>query len=107
MAVIDYSATNTFPRTENITLSATPDTMQEITVSARATQISVLFSGQAGKVVTNGGADATVITTESYMRVPADTLYYHDLPKSKGSHAVWIAGDVASVVAHFQITERD
>ena len=107
MAAIDLSAVNDFPHTHRVALSGTVNTQQAFTIPARATQIQILFEANAGKVITNGGADGVVLTTEHYIEVPASSLYYHDLPRSKGEHPITVASATASTVVSVQVGERD
>lgn len=107
MAAIDLSSVNVYPHTHRVTLSGTPDTMQAFTIGAACTQVQVISEANSCKIVTQGGADATVITTEHYLEVPAGSLYYHDLPRSKGTHTLWIASGTASTVVSVQVGARD
>ena len=107
MAAIDLSSVNDSPHTHRATLSGTPNTMQEIKIGSRCTQVQILFETNSGKVVTQGGTDAGVIGAEHYLTVPADSLYYHDLARSKPAHSIWLASATASTVVSIQVGERD
>jgi hypothetical protein len=107
MAAIDLTSVNAFPHTHRVALSGTINTQQAFTIPARATQIQILFEVNAGKVITNGGADGVVLSTEHYIEIPAGSLYYHDLPRSKGEHTITVASATASTVVSLQIGERD
>ena len=107
MAAIDLSSVNAYPHTHRATLSGTPNTMQEVQIGSRCTQVQVLFETNSGVVVTQGGADTVVISGEHYITIPADSLYFHDLPKSKGAHSLWLASGTASTSVTIQVGERD
>tara|TARA_Y100000310_G_C20451768_1_gene701082 strand:- start:220 stop:546 length:327 start_codon:yes stop_codon:yes gene_type:complete len=108
MAVIDLSAVNNYPFTKRVALSATPNTMQQITIGSRCTQVQIIFETNSGLVMTNGGTDNTVITSEDgYLTVPANSLYYHDLARAKTQHNIWVASGTGSTVVSVQLGERD
>ena len=97
---------NSYPHNDEVTLSATPSTMQELTVPGNARRLEIVFATNAGLVLT-AGTDATVITTEKAFPVPADTAWYYDYPKSKGTHAIFVASAVASTVVSVFVTDGD
>ena len=107
MAAIDLSSVNAYPHTHRATLSGTPNTMQEVQIGSRCTQVQVLFETNSGIVVTQGGTDAAVISGEHYITIPADSLYFHDLPKSKMDHSLWVASGTTSTMVSIQVGERD
>lgn len=107
MAAIDLSSVNVWPHTHRVALSGTPNTMQAFTIPGGATQVQVIFETNAGKVVTQGGTDASVISAEHYLTIPAGSLYYHDLPRSKGAHTLWVASATGSTVVSVQVGARD
>jgi hypothetical protein len=107
MAAIDLSTVNAYPHTHRAGLSATPDTMQEVAIPAAATQVQIIFETNAGKVITQGGTDATVISTEHYLTIPANSLYFHDIAKAQGEHSIWVASGTASTNFSIQIGTRD
>jgi len=98
--------TNSYPHVKNVTLSGTPDTMQEIQIGANARRVEIVFTAAAGKVLSSG-TDATVITTEESFPVPADSAWYYDIPRSAGSHSVFLASGSASTVASIIVTDGD
>jgi len=107
MAAIGLSTVNSYPHQHRLTLSATPSTMQAYTIPAAATQVQIIWETNAGQLITQGGTDGAVISTEHWMKIPADSLYYHDLPRSKGQHTIWIASLTGSTACTIQIGARD
>ncbi len=97
---------NSYPHNDDVTLSATPNTMQELTVPGNARRLEIVFTTNAGLVLT-AGTDATVISTEKTFEVPADTAWFYDYPKSKGTHSLFVASAVASTVVKFFVTDGD
>ena len=105
MAALD-TVSNVYPNVANVTLSGTINTMQEITIGANARRVEIVFTTNAGKIV-SAGTDATVISTEATFPVPADTSWFYDVPKSKGAHAIFVASATASTVVSVIITDGD
>ena len=107
MAAIALTSVNVYPHTHRVALSGTPNTMQAFSLPGGATQVQVISETNSCKIVTQGGSDATVITTEHYLEVPAGSLYYHDLPRSKSAHTLWVASATGSTVVSVQVGARD
>tara|TARA_Y100000593_G_scaffold24690_1_gene49269 strand:- start:405 stop:731 length:327 start_codon:yes stop_codon:yes gene_type:complete len=107
MAVIDTDATE-LPNHKKVTLSGTPNTMQEFSIPGKAERVEIQFEGATvtGKVVFNGGTDGAVISggVIAYP-VPGDSSFYYGLGRSKQKHSIWIASDTASTVAHVIVYE--
>jgi hypothetical protein len=97
---------NSYPHNDEVTLSATPNTMQELSVPGNARRIEIRFVANDGKILT-AGTDAVVITTEKDWGVDADSPWYYDYPRSKGTHPIFVASAVASTVVKFFITDVD
>ena len=106
MAVIDTDATE-LPNHKKVTLSGTPNTMQEFSIPGKAERVEIQFEGATvtGKVVFNGGTDGAVISSEAAYPVPGDSSFYYGLGRSKQKHSIWIASDTASTVAHVIVYE--
>lgn len=90
-----------------VTLSGTPNTMQEVVAPANARMIEVHFTSHPGKVVHNGGTDATVITSELTWTVEKDTSYWWPIPRSAGAHSFWVASGTGSTVCRIRTYEGD
>jgi hypothetical protein len=105
MAVLSLVA-NSYPHNDEVTLSGTPNTMQEISVPGNARRIEMVFETNAGQLLT-AGTDATVITTEKAWPIPADSAWFYDFPRSKGTHSIFVASSVASTVVKFIVTDGD
>ena len=106
MAALSLSS-NVFPFNTSATLSGTINTMQELEVPARARRVEIVFTTNAGVIVTQGGTDATVITTEKTFPIPADSAWFYDIPRAKGDHSIWVASGTASTVCSVLVTEGD
>ena len=106
MAAIDRSSTNVYPVQSRDTLSAVVDTMQEYLIPAGARKISILFESNAAKFIAQGGTDGGVIAAENYLKIPADTLYFHNVPQAKRAHSIWVAPTTGSTVVTIQIDEE-
>tara|TARA_Y100001963_G_scaffold51733_1_gene72354 strand:- start:1377 stop:1694 length:318 start_codon:yes stop_codon:yes gene_type:complete len=104
MAVITTDALN-LPNHKKVTLSGTPNTQQEFSISGKAERVEVQFVGAAGVVIFNGGTDGAVISSEVAYPVPADSSFWWDLPRSKQTHSIWVASGSASTVCHVIIYE--
>tara|TARA_R100001594_G_scaffold145710_1_gene196212 strand:- start:619 stop:936 length:318 start_codon:yes stop_codon:yes gene_type:complete len=104
MAAITIAAL-TGVHNSKVTLSGTPNTMQEIQVPSNTRMIEVYFVDAAGVVVHNGGTDAAVISSETGFPVGANISYYWNVPASRKAHSIWVASGSASTVCHFAIYE--
>ena len=105
MAALDLTS-NAYPFNSAVTLSATPETMQELVVPGNAKRVELVFTTNAGKVLT-AGTDATVITSEISFPIPADSAWYYDYPQNKGTHSIYVASSVASTVVSVFVTAGD
>jgi hypothetical protein len=103
MAAVDLALDSV----QEIQLSATPNTMQEVTFPLSARRFRMQFRTYSGKLVQNGGADATVITTEDYHTINANQLVDYDVPGTRGgkvrnnssaTRKIWVASPQASTV---------
>lgn len=88
-----------------VTLSATPNTMQEIVINGSALMCELVFVTNDGVVVHNGGTDATVISTEKTWEVDAGAAYYWGIPKSASDHSIWVASGTGSTVVKIKTYE--
>jgi hypothetical protein len=105
MAAVSLIA-NAYPTCVNVTLSGTPNTMQELSVGANARRVEIVFTTNAGKIVT-AGTDAAVISSEATFPVPADSAWYYDIPRSKGDHSLFVASATGSTVVSCIVTDGD
>jgi len=106
MAVIDTEATE-LPNHKTVTLSSTPNTMQEISIPGKAQKVEIQFVGATvtGKVVFNDGTDGAVISSQPAYPVPGNSSFFYGLSRAKDKHSIWIASDTASTVAHIIVFE--
>ena len=107
MAAIDLTQTNEYPHTVRTQLSGTPNTQQEYILPAACTQVQIIAEVNSMRVITQGGTDAAVISTEAFLEVPAGSLYFHDIARARGAHSIWIASGTASTVISLQVGARD
>jgi hypothetical protein len=103
MAAVDL-ALNT---AQEIQLSATPNTMQEVTFPLSARRYRMQFRTNQGKLIQNGGTDAAVITTEKCHLINANQLADYDVPGTRGglvrnndsaTRKIWLASATGSTV---------
>lgn len=107
MAAIDTDAAQ-LPNHKKVTLSGTPNTMQEFSIPGKAEKVEIQFEGATvtGKIVFNGGTDGAVISGDVIAYpVPGNSSFFYGLGRSKQTHSIWIASDTASTVAHVIIYE--
>lgn len=97
---------NALPYVANVTLSGTPNTMQELQIGANTGRIEIVFTDEDGKFLTSG-TDAAVIDGQSSIPVPADSSFYFEVPRAKGAFSVFIASASASVVVSILVTGAD
>lgn len=88
-----------------VTLSSTPNTMQEIVIPGNARMCEVHFTSHPGKVIHNGGTDGAVISSELDWTVEKDSAYYWPIPRSAGAHSIWVASGTGSVVCRIRTYE--
>jgi len=87
------------------TLSATPNTQQELVIPGSARRVEITFRQHDGVLIYSGGTDGAVISTEATMSITKEKPYYWDLPQSPQSHSIWIASGTASVVVDVVVSE--
>jgi len=104
MAAIDTDALN-LPNHKKVTLSSTPNTMQEFSITGKATRVEVQFVTNDGVIVFNGGTDGNVISSEVAYPIPKDSSFWYDLPRSKQTHSIWVASGTGSTVCHVIVYE--
>lgn len=104
MAAID-TAGATYPNNKKVTLSGTPNTMQEFQIPGDSERVEIQFVGASGLVVFQGGSDSATISSQVAYPVPADSSFWYQLPRSKQDHSVWVASGSASTVCHIVIYE--
>jgi hypothetical protein len=98
MAVVNVEVgASTVGRAE-VTLSGTPNTMQEIKINGSALMCEVVFVSNDGVVIHNGGTDAAVVSTEKTFPVSADQGYFWPIPKAASDHSIWVASGTGSTV---------
>ena len=88
-----------------VTLSGTPNTMQEIEIPSNARMIEIFFEVNSGKLVHNSGTDSAVISSEAAWPVPKESSYYWAIPRSRAAHSIWVASATGSTVCHYAIYE--
>ena len=104
MAAIDTDALN-LPNHKKVTLSSTPNTMQEFSITGKATRVEIQFVAADGVIVFNGGTDGSVISSEVAYPIPKDSSFWYDLPRSKQTHSIWVASGTGSTVCHVIVYE--
>ena len=104
MAAIDTDALN-LPNHKKVTLSSTPNTMQEFSITGKATRVEIQFVAADGVIIFNSGTDGNLVSTESTYPIPKDSSFWYDLPRSKQTHSIWVASGTGSTVCHVIVYE--
>ena len=104
MAAIDTDAVE-LPNHKKVTLSGTPNTMQEFLIPGKCERVEIQFVGAAGLVIFNDGTDAAVISSEIAYPVPADSSFWYEIGRGKQKHSIWVASGSASTVCHVIVYE--
>ena len=104
MAAIATEAAH-LPNHKKITLSGTPNTQQEISITGKATRVELQFVGADGVLIFNGGTDGAVVSSEVAYPIPKDSSFWYDLSRSKQTHSIWVASGSASTVCHVIVYE--
>lgn len=94
-----------------ISLSATPNTMQEVIFPKNGRRYLLQFVTTPGKLVLQGGADAVVITTEKKHDVTADQVSELVVPGANGrarnltdsTRKIWVASATANAVVKITV----
>tara|TARA_R100001082_G_scaffold109889_1_gene88195 strand:- start:744 stop:1067 length:324 start_codon:yes stop_codon:yes gene_type:complete len=105
MAVVNVEVGASTVGDAQVTLSGTPNTMQEIKINGSALMCEVVFITNDGVVIHNGGTDAAVIGSEKTWPVTADQAYWWPIPKSATDHSIWVASGTASTVVKIKTYE--
>lgn len=96
---------NSYPHVVNLTLG-TSNTMTELQVGGNARRVEIVFTSNAGKLLT-AGTDATIISTEASFPIPADSSFFYDVSKAQTDHSVYLASASPSTVVSCIVTDGD
>tara|TARA_Y100001972_G_C7438190_1_gene225087 strand:- start:209 stop:532 length:324 start_codon:yes stop_codon:yes gene_type:complete len=100
MAVVNVEVGASGVGQAQVTLSGTPNTMQEIKINGSALMCEIVFLSNEGFLIHSGGTDGAVISTEIKKTIKADQEFFWPIGKSASDHSIWVASSTASTVVH-------